>query len=146
MAIYFLIKQRNPVALILCILPIFYNISNAAIWKQTLNDSFPKYTIFAAPRISNPYLKIAQDIEKLYAPGDTVIYPSYTGSTMRAYDKNMQHSRSVIDAQLTNIYLPKTANYLQKVNAAEESKVFLYQSKERKYLQLFDFEVTKYRY
>jgi uncharacterized membrane protein len=146
MAWYYIWQKHNALSYLYCILPVLYLLSNVSIWKDTLLDNYPKYTIFAGNRVANPYPIIAEQIIKLAQPGDTVIYPSYTGSTLREYDKNMQHSKSIIDAQLTNIYLPKTLSIPQRVNAAEPNKVLYYQKSTGKYLQLFDFQGIKYRY
>ena len=112
-----------------------------------LHDNYPKYTIMAEPRASNPYILVANKLEKLYQPGDTIIYPNTGHATFDKYDPQMQQDYvSIIDAQMTNIYLPKTANFIQRVDPNEGNKLFLYQTKTKSKLLVFDFEGKKFRY
>jgi uncharacterized membrane protein len=138
---------KTPIAyMILIIIGIYVG----SIYKTiglVLGEKIGKYTIFNSPRIKNPYIFVAKQIENTYQPGDTIIYPSNIAHTFAGYDPQMDGNKiSVIDAQLTNIYLPKKAEYIQRVDAAEQNKLFIYRKKENKRELIFDFEGNKFRY
>ncbi|AFK04089.1 hypothetical protein Emtol_2956 [Emticicia oligotrophica DSM 17448] len=107
------------------------------------NDKAPRYFMsFPEPRKENPYQTSANLIIKNYAKGDTVLYPSVFvekrgGLGMPSY--------SVVDAQLTNFYLPKDSEIIQRVNLNEENKIYI-QKPDGSQQLIFDFEGTKYRY
>jgi hypothetical protein len=107
------------------------------------SDNAPRYFMsFPEPRNSNPYLFSAKQIQQQYAKGDTVLYPSIFvekrgGIGMPSY--------SVVDAQLTNFYLPKDSEILQSVDINEPDKIILQKADGSKLL-IFDFKGTKYRY
>lgn len=114
--------------------------------KHVLNDYYPKYTI-TENRKPNPYYGLAQKIKSTYQPGDTIIYSNAGHTPFDKYDPQMANDYvSVIDAQLTNIYLPKNAEIIQRIDESEPNKVYLYQLVSRKKLLLFDFEGRKFRY
>ena len=85
-------------------------------------DKGPRYfSEYETPRIANPYVSIADKITETYAKGDTIVYPSkflmdFGGKYMPTY--------SVVDAQLVNFYLPKEAEYIQRVDPNEPDRVF----------------------
>ena len=97
---------------------------------------------FPEPRKVNPYTLSATQIQQKYAKGDTVLYPSISvekrgGIGMPSY--------SVVDAQLTNFYLPKDSEIIQKVDINEPDKIILQKADGNKLL-IFDFKGTKFRY
>lgn len=107
-------------------------------------DRAPKYTYFSQPRGANPYYQAAQTIKQAYAPGDTVLYPS-----VRLYPRDQTEktywSFSIQDAQLTNLYLPRDADYVQRMDTTEVDKItLLKQSGQR--LVLIDLKGNTYRY
>lgn len=111
--------------------------------RHVWEDRSPRYLLYANPRIANPYRSIAQTIEQQYAAGDTIVYPSYKGD-----DADYTVSPSfypIIDAQLVNFYLPKTATYWQRVDQHEPNKVLLKKADGRQQV-LFDFKGATYRY
>lgn len=108
-------------------------------------DSLPKYTYFSTPRIANPYQKAAIDITNLYQPGDTIIYPNNTKTVFSAADTT-HPVVSVLDAQLVNLYLPKTADFQQRINPREPNLLILWQKSTQKPKVIFNFEGLKYRY
>ncbi|WP_234734125.1 glycosyltransferase family 39 protein [Tellurirhabdus bombi] len=108
-------------------------------------DSDPKYTYFGNPRIANPMLTAANKIKAQYQPGDTVLYPSLRRKEYTDIDKNGLPV-SVIDAQLVNIYLPKEADYYQRIDSTERDKIVLLKGKTGQKITIFDFEGSKYRY
>lgn len=109
------------------------------IWE----DNSPRYFMsFSEPRKMNPYEFSASVIQREYAKGDTVLYPSVFiekrgGVGMPSY--------SVSDAQLTNFYLPKDAEFIQRVDIQEENKIIIKKVNGSEKL-IFDFKGAKYRY
>ena len=109
------------------------------IWQ----DNPPRYFMsFAEPRQQNPYILSANKIQSLYAKGDTVIYCSYK-DPMPGGQGTPQYS--VVDAQLTNFYLPKDSQIIQRVNPAERDKIVL-KKPDGKEILIFDLQGAKYRY
>ncbi|QJW90638.1 phospholipid carrier-dependent glycosyltransferase [Spirosoma taeanense] len=108
-------------------------------------DQAPKYTYYGRYRIENPYNTAAQRIKKLYAPGDTVLYPS-ARTAPRDEIENTFTKYSIIDAQYTNLYLPKDATYYQRMDTTQTDRIILIKGKTGERITIFDFEGTKYRY
>jgi uncharacterized membrane protein len=110
-----------------------------AIYK----DTAPRYFMeFAEPRQKNPYLELANQINTIYSLGDTIIYPSYFPMSFGGVD---MPTFSAVDAQLVNFYLPKKADYLQRIDKNEANKVILKKENGSK-IVLFDFKNNRYRY
>ena len=108
-------------------------------------DRDPKYTYFTTPRGPNPYRLTAERIKANYAPGDTVLYPSVKLNPRDSIE--MTHSPySIMDAQWTNFYLPKDAEYYQRMDTTQTDKVILIKGNTGKRVVLFDFQGRKYRY
>jgi 4-amino-4-deoxy-L-arabinose transferase-like glycosyltransferase len=106
-------------------------------------DTAPRYLQYSNPRTYNPYRTVAQRILSQYSPGDTLVYPSYSAS-----DNHYNVSPSnypVTDAQLINFYLPKDAQYWQRIDRFEPNKVVLKKADGTQQL-LFDFKGQTYRY
>jgi uncharacterized membrane protein len=112
-------------------------------WK-VLNDMYPKYTYYGKSKIKNPYYSTAQKIIENYSKGDTVVYPSYNKNV---YSSVLEDKRpiGVLDAQFMNVYLPKNATYIQRIDRNEPNKVILKKANGSQQV-LFDFEGQKYRY
>ena len=111
--------------------------------KPLYTDSRQKYT-FSSNRGINPYPIIANKIIKSYTPGDTVLYPSKLNNFLNA--KNLKDRLAdVSDAQLVNLYLDDTFNFIQKIDTAYKDSVILKKANGQKVL-IFDFEKGKYRY
>lgn len=89
-------------------------------------DRSPKYTYFVEPRQPNPYYLAAGKIKELYQPGDTIFYPA----PMMVFHTEMDRTflpYSIQDAQLTNLYLPKDAEYVQAMDTTQTDKIILKQ-------------------
>ena len=114
----------------------------SGVIQQIYSDTSVKYCQFGTPRTKNPHYEIAQNIKKIYKTGDTLIYPSFTGGT---YSELENRQISYLDAQMVNVYLPKDAQYLQKMNPKEPNKVILKRN-DGTVLELFDFKGKTYRY
>ncbi|GAB2542294.1 glycosyltransferase family 39 protein [Spirosoma aerophilum] len=108
-------------------------------------DQAPKYTYYGRYRIANPYNTAANRIKQLYAPGDTVLYPS-PRTAPRDEVENTYTTHSIIDAQYTNVYLPKDAMYYQRMDTTQTDSIILIKGPTGKRITIFDFEGTKYRY
>ncbi|QDK82534.1 phospholipid carrier-dependent glycosyltransferase [Spirosoma sp. KCTC 42546] len=107
-------------------------------------DQEPKYTYFARQRSPNPYYLVAQKIKQAYVPGDTVLYPSIRLHPRDEIEKTYWPF-SIQDAQLTNMYLPKDAEYVQRMDTTEVDKITLVKPSGKK-ITLFDLKGNTYRY
>ncbi|MES2796229.1 MAG: glycosyltransferase family 39 protein [Bacteroidota bacterium] len=147
LAIWLLYNFKSYLAYLFLFMLSIYMVKIAKIDWQVLNDNYIKYTIMTEPRKQNPHYLAANQLIKLYQPGDTIIYPNPGHTSFDAYDPQMKEDYvSVVDAQLTNIYLPQTATYIQRVEATEPNKIYLYQKKLNRKIMIFDFEGKKFRY
>ncbi|WP_236648782.1 glycosyltransferase family 39 protein [Spirosoma sp. 209] len=108
-------------------------------------DQAPKYTYYGRYRIENPYNTAAQRIISQYAPGDTVLYPSARTNPRDEIEKTYT-THSIIDAQYTNLYLPKDATYYQRMDTTQTDRIILIKGKTGQRITIYDFEGTKYRY
>lgn len=109
-------------------------------------DAAPKYTYFDKARIANPYWSSAKQLEKLYQPGDTILYPN---KKRAIYSEKMDKTFSPVslyDAQLVNVYLPKDAQYIQRVDPNERDRIVLVKGHSDKKITIFDFKGNTYRY
>ena len=108
-------------------------------------DRDPKYTYFTNPRGPNPYIQTAERIKANYAPGDTILYPSIKLNPRDSIEKTYS-PYSIMDAQWTNFYLPKDAEYWQRMDTTQTDKVILIKGGTGQQIEIFDFEGRKYRY
>lgn len=109
-------------------------------------DQAPKYTFFSTPRIANPYWSSAQKLKELYMPGDTILYPN---KERPIYSEKIDKSftdLSLLDAQLVNVYLPKEATYIQRIDPIERNRIVLVKGKTGEKITIFDFKGKTYRY
>ena len=109
-------------------------------------DESPKYTYFAKARIANPYWASAQRIKELYAPGDTVLYPNKKRAIYSEKIDKTYSPVTLIDAQMVNVYLPKDAQYIQRVDPNERDRIVLVKGNSDKKITIFDFQGGIYRY
>jgi uncharacterized membrane protein len=113
---------------------------------QFYEDVSPKYSQRVIPRKENPYPLLAENIVKNYELGDTLVYPSFGAEEYGKFDVyTVSIKKHTEDAQLTNLYLPKTANYIQKIDLKEPNKVILKKANGKE-LVLCNFEGKKNRY
>jgi uncharacterized membrane protein len=92
--------------------------------NEFYQDTSVKYGNFGKARPANPFLAAARKIEKLYQPRDTIIYPAKPNIILSENDRNFSNYR-MRDAQLTNLYLSKTADYIQRVDTTEPDRMLL---------------------
>jgi uncharacterized membrane protein len=109
-------------------------------------DIEPKYTYFDRARIPNPYWSSARALIDQYAPGDTIVYPNRQREIYVEAVETNTFPASVFDAQIANLYLPKDAQYIQRIDPAERDRIMLIKGKTGKKITIFDFQGTKYRY
>jgi uncharacterized membrane protein len=108
-------------------------------------DRDVKYTYFSTPRLPNPYQLAADRIKASYAPGDTVLYPSVRLFARDEVEKTFS-PYSIQDAQLTNLYLPKDADYIQRMDTTEVNKIRLVKGTSGQLITVFDFKGKTHRY
>jgi len=111
---------------------------------RVYEDQAPKYTYYGRYRIENPYNTAARRIIDLYTPGDTVLYPS-ARTAPRDEIEETYTTHSIIDAQYTNLYLPKDATYFQRMDTTQTDRIILVKPTGKR-ITIFNFEGTKYRY
>ncbi len=111
---------------------------------KIFDDTSAKYTYFENPRTRNPYKIVSELIIQNYAEGDTIVYPSNNKNVYSTVLKE-QKTLNISDAQYTNIYLPKNADFIQKIDVYEVDKVKIIK-RDGSSMLIFDFEGTKYRY
>jgi hypothetical protein len=134
----------KPLGVLLSIIVFFQLYKFALILNNFYQDLPQKYTA-SINRIENPYIQIAEKIKLNYAQGDTLIYPSKYENVFSEVSKSNAEAFDNNDAQLINLYLPKEAEYVQRIDKNEPNKVLLLKSN-RQIIELFDFKGAKYRY
>ncbi|RRB07126.1 glycosyltransferase family 39 protein [Larkinella rosea] len=132
---------RNPLAVVLGVQAVFLTM----LFQRIFNDTESKYSAAPLNRQPNPFWTSARKIQELYAPGDTVLYPSLRRHEYSEIDR-IGRSFSVIDAQLVNVYLPNEATYYQRIDPNEPDKIVLIKGKTGQKITIFDLEGMKYRY
>jgi len=113
--------------------------------KRILDDMAPKYTQFGIPRIKNPYMTAAESIQRQYAVGDTILYPAIRLKPADEIEKTYWPF-SIKDAQMTNLYLPRTATYYQRMDTTQQDRIWLVKGKTGQRVLIFDFKGQTYRY
>jgi 4-amino-4-deoxy-L-arabinose transferase-like glycosyltransferase len=141
-ALYYFYKEHRYLGIFVGVILLGQLVHVAGELRAIYQDTYPKLTGIAKPRQVNPHWAVAQRIPQLYQAGDTLVYPSFTGGTYSEFER---FKVSYLDAQLVNMYLPKQATYLQRVDPQEPNRLMLHRKSGERIL-LFDFEETKYRY
>ncbi len=98
------------------------------------------FQAFLSPRQANPYQQAADKILEVYAKGDTIIYPSFTENI--PYKGYNSPEYSVQDAQYVNIYLPKNAEIIQRINKNEPNRIYCIGK--NKQVLIFDLKGLRY--
>lgn len=137
-------QTNKVVSLVLVALMIVQSYNFTRILTHFYRDDPQKYTA-SHHRIANPYDSVAQKIMQTYTEGDTIVYPSrYENSFSKALIRKADEFDNN-DAQLVNLYLPKEATYLQRIELNEANKISL-KKKNKQTIVLFDFKGNTYRY
>lgn len=131
-----------PIVAILCI----QGIHITQVLESIYTDGPDKYPSFPKPRIANPFWTSAQRIKELYTPGDTILYPNKKRPIMSKKNDITFSPVTLIDAQTVNIYLPKDAQYIQRVDPNERDRIVLVKGNSGKKITIFDFQGSTYRY
>ena len=92
--------------------------------KEFYEDRSPKYGYFAVPRVPNPYMEAAKKIEAAYQPGDTIYYPAPRYEVLSEMDRTFL-PYSIHDAQITNLYFPKDAQYVQVMDMNQAERIWI---------------------
>jgi uncharacterized membrane protein len=92
--------------------------------NEFYQDKSVKYGYFATPRVPNPYYEAAGKIESIYQPGDTIFYPAPRFQILSEMDRTFL-PYSVQDAQLTNLYFPKDAKYVQAMDTTQTEHIWI---------------------
>jgi uncharacterized membrane protein len=113
-----------------------------------LNDIYQdrslKYSYFLNPRSPNPYYAAAQKIKETYQKGDTIYYPAPVFPMVSVMDRTFL-SYSIREAQITNLYLPKDADYTQAMDTTQTTKIFIVRSTPSKdTLEIMDLKGKQY--
>lgn len=92
--------------------------------QELYEDRSVKYGYFGTPRPANPYYKAARKITSVYQKGDTIIYPAKKMVFKSEMDKTFL-PYSVMDAQLTNLYLPRDAQFIQRMDTTQYDRILI---------------------
>lgn len=144
-AIHQIFRQPGYLQITLTVVLLVQSYFIGDLLYRIYEDQAPKYTYYGRYRIANPYRTAAQRIIKSYAPGDTVLYPSARVAARDEIEKTY-YPYSIIDAQYTNLYLPKDATYYQRLDTTQTDRIILIKGKTGQHITIFDLEGTKYRY
>jgi uncharacterized membrane protein len=134
----------KPLGIALGLLMLF-QIYNFAIILNNFYQDLPQKYSSSFSRGYNPYILIADKIKSNYVKGDTLFYPSLYENVFSKVSKRETEAFDNNDAQLINLYLPKDALFVQRIDKNESNKVVLQKSNNQR-IVLFDFEGSKYRY
>lgn len=98
--------------------------------NEYYQDKSISYGYLGKPRVGkNPFHAAARKINNLYQKGDIIIYPAKPNLILTELDRNFSNYR-MRDAQLTNLYLPKNATFIQKVDTTESDRILIKRKKE----------------
>jgi uncharacterized membrane protein len=131
-----------PIAAVLTVQAVFIVLLLGNIYA----DTAPKYTYFDKARIANPYWSSAKQLEELYTPGDTILYPNQKRVIYSEKIDKTYSNVSLLDAQLVNVYLPEDAQYIQHIDPNEHDRIVLVKGNSGKKITIFDFKGMAYRY
>ncbi|HEV7378327.1 MAG TPA: hypothetical protein VGN64_00925, partial [Dyadobacter sp.] len=111
--------------------------------QEFYNDKSAKYGYFTVPRAPNPYYEAAQKIKEVYQKGDTIFYPAPVFPMVSEMDRTFL-SYSIREAQITNLYLPKDATYIQAMDTTQTDKIFIRRAAQKDTLTIIDLKGKQY--
>jgi uncharacterized membrane protein len=131
----------------LILIPIAFQVYITSLeLNKILLDQSSDYSFRNIPRTENPYILASRKVIDNYASGDTLIIPSYGTNVYSEFlGDESQVVKNISDAQYLNLYLPKDATYIQKININEKNRLILKKTN-GELIELFDFEGQKYRF
>jgi len=111
--------------------------------QEFYEDRSVKYGGFAVPRVPNPYYKAAQKIKEVYQEGDTILYPAFKLPILSEMDRTYL-PYSIQDAQLTNLYLPKSLNYIQVMDTTQVDRILIKRKIKKDTLEIINLKGIRY--
>ncbi|GLU54327.1 glycosyltransferase family 39 protein [Dyadobacter frigoris] len=111
--------------------------------QEFYQDRSVKYGQFAEARVPNPYYAAAQKIKKEYQKGDTILYPAFKLEILSEMDRSFL-AYSIRDAQLTNLYLPKSLNYIQAMDTTQVDKILIKRKIQKDTLEIINLKGIRY--
>lgn len=111
--------------------------------KEYYEDKSAKYGYFTVPRSPNPYYEAARKIKQVYQKGDTIFYPAPVFPMVSEMDRTFL-SYSIREAQITNLYLPKDASYVQAMDTTQTDKIFIRRAAQNDTLTIMDLKGKQY--
>ena len=106
-------------------------------------DKSAKYGYFVNPRKPNPYYKAAQTIKETYQKGDTILYPAPRYPVLSEMDRTFL-PYSIREAQITNLYLPRDADYVQKMDTTQTDRILLKRSIQKDTIEIISLKDQQY--
>ena len=106
-------------------------------------DRSLKYGGFINPRVPNPYAAAARKIREVYQKGDTIFYPAFKLQILSEMDRTFL-PYSLQDAQLTNLYLPKDADYIQIMDTTQVDRILLKRNIKKDTLEIMNLKGLRY--
>jgi uncharacterized membrane protein len=111
--------------------------------KAFYQDKSPKYAHYVPARVPNPYYAAAKKIEAAYQPGDTVFYPAPRYEILSEMDRTFL-PYSIQDAQLTNLYFPKDAQYVQVMDTQQVDKIWIKKADGGRAMEIMNLKGLRY--
>lgn len=143
-SVEFLWKRFNRPIILLVYIALWFSFIILPEYLRIVNDNEPKYFHHVKKnRLENPYKTTADHIIAIYEEGDTVLYPS-PKLHLPATGSSAGPPYSLQDAQYVNLYLPKSATFIQRGDTTETDKVYLWKNKLNKKILLMDLSDKRY--
>ncbi len=111
--------------------------------NEFYEDRSGKYGYFVNPRAPNPYYAAAQKIKEVYQKGDTIFYPAPVFPMVSQMDRTFL-TYSIREAQITNLYLPKDADYVQSMDTTQTNRIFIVRGIQKDTLTIMDLKGKQY--
>lgn len=111
--------------------------------QEFYQDHSVKYGQFAKTRVPNPYYEAAQKIKSVYQKGDTILYPAFKLEILSEMDRSFL-TYSIQDAQLTNLYLPKSLNYIQSMDTTQVDRILIKRNIQKDTLEIMNLKGIRY--
>ncbi|MFT5886888.1 MAG: putative membrane protein [Arcticibacterium sp.] len=140
-------SQEKSTFKFLLIVPILFQLFiTGKELKLIFEDRSEAYSFRVEPRVKNPFQRAAELVKANYEEGDTLFIPSYGTNVYSDIRKdNIKGIKNISDAQYLNLYLPKDALYVEKIDV-NEPDLLIIQKASGERLELFDFKGSKLRY
>ncbi len=137
-------RKNKPFFKFLAILWLGIQLNTAIQIIEKLHQDRQNKYVFSHDRESNPYIKAAGILNKIYVAGDTILHPSNPEKFL-GRDNIDSVNFNINDAQWLNLYLDKNKTFIQRLNTLNRDSIILKKSNGKE-LVIFDFKGTQYRY